>query len=215
MMEVMSRILSPSVGSWVAWVMVTLLCLVLFNHVISSSISMLWRSWSSHSDRMYTGAMSQSVMSVVLSYVFRVGVMAMAVYLLGYESGDFLLMNYIKIVGMLAIVSFVQWVLWQLMSFVFLPFAQQKNAWEQRMMIYNASCVLLWWIVLIIIGIHSRLLELVLMLCLAVLWIGLLIVKGVQMFYQKPWNVLYVLLYTITLEVLPVLGCIIWAKQII
>ena len=155
MMEVMSRILSPSVGSWVAWVMVTLLCLVLFNHVISSSISMLWRSWSSHSDRMYTGAMSQSVMSVVLSYVFRVGVMAMAVYLLGYESGDFLLMNYIKIVGMLAIVSFVQWVLWQLMSFVFLPFAQQKNAWEQRMMIYNASCVLLWWIVLIIIGLHS------------------------------------------------------------
>lgn len=215
MMEVMSRILSPSVGSWVAWVMVTLLCLVLFNHVISSSISMLWRSWSSHSDRMYTGAMSQSVMSVVLSYVFRVGVMAMAVYLLGYESGDFQLMNYIKIVGMLAIVSFVQWVLWQLMSFVFLPFAQQKNAWEQRMMIYNASCVLLWWIVLIIIGIHSRLLELILMLCLAVLWIGLLIVKGVQMFYQKPWNVLYVLLYTITLEVLPVLGCIIWAKQII
>lgn len=215
MMEVMSRILSPSVGSWVAWVMVTLLCLVLFNHVISSSISMLWRSWSSHSDRMYTGAMSQSVMSVVLSYVFRVGVMAMAVYLLGYESGDFLLMNYIKIVGMLAIVSFVQWILWQLMSFVFLPFAQQKNAWEQRMMIYNASCVLLWWIVLIIIGIHSRLLELILMLCLAVLWIGLLIVKGVQMFYQKPWNVLYVLLYTITLEVLPVLGCIIWAKQII
>lgn len=215
MMEVMSRILSPSVGSWVAWVMVTLLCLVLFNHVISSSISMLWRSWSSHSDRMYTGAMSQSVMSVVLSYVFRVGVMAMAVYLLGYESGDFLLMNYIKIVGMLAIVSFVQWVLWQLMSFVFLPFAQQKNAWEQRMMIYNASCVLLWWIVLIIIGIHSRLLELILMLCLAVLWIGLLIVKGLQMFYQKPWNVLYVLLYTITLEVLPVLGCIIWAKQII
>ena len=188
--------------------MVTLLCLVLFNHVISSSISMLWRSWSSHSDRMYTGAMSQSVMSVVLSYVFRVGVMAMAVYLLGYESGDFLLMNYIKIVGMLAIVSFVQWVLWQLMSFVFLPFAQQKNAWEQRMMIYNASCVLLWWIVLIIIGIHSRLLELILMLCLAVLWIGLLIVKGLQMFYQKPWNVLYVLLYTITLEVLPVLGCI-------
>jgi len=164
---------------------------------------------------MYTGAMSQSVMSVVLSYVFRVGVMAMAVYLLGYESGDFLLMNYIKIVGMLAIVSFVQWVLWQLMSFVFLPFAQQKNAWEQRMMIYNASCVLLWWIVLIIIGIHSRLLELILMLCLAVLWIGLLIVKGLQMFYQKPWNVLYVLLYTITLEVLPVLGCIIWAKQII
>lgn len=215
MMEVMSRILSPSVGSWVAWVMVTLLCLVFFNHVISSSISMLWRSWSSHSDRMYTGAMSQSVMSVVLSYVFRVGVMAMAVYLLGYESGDFLLMNYIKIVGMLAIVSFVQWVLWQLMSFVFLPFAQQKNAWEQRMMIYNASCVLLWWIVLIIIGIHSRLLELILMLCLAVLWIGLLIVKGLQMFYQKPWNVLYVLLYTITLEVLPVLGCIIWAKQII
>ena len=215
MMDVVSRILSPFVGSWVAWVMVSLLCLMLCNQVISSSISMIWRSWSSHSERMYTGAMSQSVVSVVLSYVFRVGVMAMGVYLCVYDSGDFLLMNYIKLLGVLTIVLLVQWVLWQLMSFVFLPFSQRKNAWEQRVMIYNASCVLLWGILLIIIGIPNALLQVILMVILGILWIGLLMVKGLQMFYRKPWDVLYVLLYSITLEVLPVLGSVIWAKQII
>ena len=215
MMNVVERILSPVSETWVAWVMMSLLCMMLLNRAVLGRWLQLWHGLFSHSDRMYNGSLSQSVFSVLLSYVFRIGVMAMFGYVLMYDTGTFAWLTYLKIVGIVFVLLVVQWLLWELVSYVFLPPAQRKNAWEQRTTIYNAICVLLWLIVLVMIEVPNTNLKMLFLIVFLVLLLGMLVFRGMQMFYQRPWTILYVLLYVITLEVLPLLGGIIWAKQVI
>ena len=214
-METIARILSPSSASWVTWVLLSLLVIVVFNRSVLFSISTMWHSLLSYSDRMYMGVRAQSVMNIALSVIFRVGVMAMCVYVLCYESGDFIMINYLYLLAILGLMFLAQWLMWQLVSYTFLSSAQKENVGEQRTIIYNAACVILLLFLLVMIHFSSVLLRWILVGVFLVLLIGMMLFRGIQLFNQKSWKGLYIILYIITLELLPLVGITMWAKQLI
>ena len=208
-MEDIARILSPSSASWVTWVLLFLLSIVVLNRSVLLSISTVWHSLLSYSDRMYTTGRAQSVLNTFLSVVFRWGVMGLSIYVLCYESGDFMALTYVKLLGGVGAMLLVQW----LMSFL-VP-VQRESISEQRTIIYNAACVILLFCLMLMIHTSSIRLRVILVSVFVILLMGMMFFRAIQLFGQKPWKVLYVFLYIITLELLPLIGVTIWAKQII
>lgn len=213
-MEEIVRIISPSSASWVVWLLLMLLCLVAMNRSLLLSIPTLWHSLSSYSERMYTGGRTQTVMNAVMSVVFRLTVMALCIYVMHCRV-DFLLGSFAKILAIVTAVYAVQWSLWKIVGYTFLSPAQRENASEQRTMIYNAACVILLLLLLPMIHITNPVWLYILAGVFVLLLLLMLLFRGLQMFGHGLTNWLYVFLYIITLELLPLLGMTIWAKQII
>ena len=142
-MEDIARILSPSSASWVTWVLLFLLSIVVLNRSVLLSISTVWHSLLSYSDRMYTTGRAQSVLNTLLSVVFRWGVMGLSIYVLCYESGDFMALTYVKLLGGVGAMLLVQWLMSKLVGYTFLAPVQRESISEQRTIIYNAACVIL------------------------------------------------------------------------
>lgn len=214
-MEDIARILSPSSASWVTWVLLFLLSIVVLNRSVLLSISTVWHSLLSYSDRMYTTGRAQSVLNTFLSVVFRWGVMALSIYVLCYESGDFMIITYVKLLGGVGVMLLVQWLISKLVGYTFLAPVQRESISEQRTIIYNAACVILLFCLMLMIHTSSIGLRVILVGVYVILLMGMILFRAVQLFCQKPWKVLYILLYIITLELLPLIGVTIWAKQII
>lgn len=214
-MEVITRILSPSSASWVTWVLLFLLAVMVFNRSILQSVSTVWHSLLSYSDRMYSSGGAQSILNTLLSIVFRWGVMAMCVYILCYEAGEFGINNYIKLFGIFVAVFIAQWLLSRLVGYTFLSSIQRENIRDQRAVIYNVSCVILLLFLLPMTHSSSLVLHIILVSVFLLLLIGMLTFRGIQLFNQRPWIVLYILLYIITLELLPIIGVTLLAKYIL
>ena len=214
-MEAIARTLSPSSASWVVWVLLSLLCVVVVNRSLLYSIPTLWHSLSSYSERVYTGGRAQTILNRALSVLFRLGVMAMCVYMLCYQSGGFAAVVYCKLLGVVASVSLLQWFAVEVVGYTFLPPAQRENVMEQRRMVYDAACVILLLLLLPMIHTIKPLWHHIFAGVFVAILLGVMIVRGVQMFSQNAVRLLYVLLYIITLELLPLMGIIVWAKHII
>lgn len=214
-MEDIARILSPSSASWVTWVLLFLLSIVVLNRSVLLSISTVWHSLLSYSDRMYTTGRAQSVLNTFLSVVFRWGVMGLSIYVLCYESGDFMALTYVKLLGGVGAMLLVQWLMSKLVGYTFLAPVQRESIGEQRTIIYNAACVILLFCLMLMIHTSSIRLRVILVSVFVILLMGMMLFRAIQLFGQKPWKVLYVFLYIITLELLPLIGVTIWAKQII
>lgn len=214
-MEPIARILSPSSASWVTWVLLLLLSIVVFNRSILLSVSTMWHNLLSYSERMYSSGGAQNVINTLLSVVFRWGVMAMCVYMLCHKVGEFGIDSYLKILGILILVFTLQWLLSKLVGYTFLSSVQRENVKDQRTLIYNASCVILLLLLLPMMHSSSFVLRIILVGIFLLLLISMMVFRGIQLFNQHPRMILYVLLYIITLELLPLIGISLWAKNIL
>ena len=54
-----------------------------------------------------------------------------------------------------------------------------------------------------------------LVLLLAVVYLGVLLMRIIQLYYNNLLTIIYILLYIISLEVIPLLGAILWLKTIL
>lgn len=214
-MEDITRIVSPGSASWVVWVLLLLICIAVSNISVLFSLPTLWRSLSSYSNRIYTGGGTQTLLNRALSVVFRVGVLSMCAYMLCNNGTSFVLLKYCMLIGVVGAVALIQWLAWQFVGYTFLQPAQRENTSEHRSVIYNATCVILLMLLLPMIHTTTEVYHYVAVAIFLVVLFGVMLVRAIQMFCQSPLKLLYILLYIITLEFLPLAGIIVWAKQII
>lgn len=168
----------------------------------------------SRAERTYGGRINGPI-DMVVSMLFRLGVVALATYLAVYKTGDFTIINYMKIAGVAACVFVVQALSAACVGHVFLPSKQAAIATEQYNSIRNLACILLWPILLLAVNIPSKMTLYVL--C-GILFAGFTCValgKGVQLFYKNALTPLYIVLYFTSLEVVPMAGILLLAKHII
>ena len=213
-MDNIARILSPSSASWGMWVLLGLLVLALCVGLFGSDIAALIRSLFSKSDRMYIDRNTQGILHTVIVQIFRVGVIALVGYLWIYESNDFAIMNYLLVGGIATSVLLVQWLLLRGVGNVFLPQKQLAIAMEQRSIVCNAIAMLLWPIALVMMYTGK---EASTILCgiAGGVYVVLICVKYMQLFYQNVLSIGYMLLYVISLEVLPLCAALFWAQKLI
>ena len=213
-MDNIVRIWSPNSAPWVMWVLFGLLLLALCVGFLGSDIAALARSLFSKSDRIYVDRNTQGILQTIMVLSFRIGVIALVGYLWIYNANDFAIVNYLLVVGIVASLLLVQWLLLKGIGNVFLTPKQLAIAMEQRSVVCNTMAMLLWPIALVMIYIGK---EASTVLCgiAGGVYVVLICVKYMQLFYQNVLSIGYMLLYVISLEVLPLCAALFWAQKLI
>jgi hypothetical protein len=205
------RISSPSSETWVAWTLLLLLLLAASNHSLVMDMANTFRGLFSRGERSYA---TNSIPTQVLSWIYKIGIVAMAMNLLLYQPGmKFGIGRYALSLASVAGMFAIQQALSHLTATVFLSHRQYEGAMEQRRQISNTISLLTYPIVVVMVW-QNSVLNNTLCIALSLLWGGLLLIKGIQLSQQLS-SILYILLYFITLEFIPLAGCILWLKHIL
>lgn len=208
------HISSPLSESWVYWILLLFFVLVAVNRSVRESVVVALRNSFSHSERVY-GGQSQNILAISTAWIFRVGVLAMAIYILLYTSEQFTFMAYTKILGVVALIEVIRHILLLGVGWVFLSNNQLANGIGQLELVRNVVCVLLLPVLLLLIRLNYPMLHFILLGIIGLAFTVLVIAKSTLLFYKNILSIFYILLYFIYLEIIPVAGMVIWTKHIL
>lgn len=195
---------------WVAWMMLLLLVVALVS-ALPQAVGVSLRSMVSHSERTYASRARDWASEVTLRF-FRVGVMAMALLLWVWSKHAGSLFVYVQVMGVVTCVCAVQQGLLYAVGHVFLSTKQLDAAMEQYSTIRTLTCVCLYPILLILTNLSVAILPRILCGIVFALYLLMLLIKSVQLFYRHALSILYILLYIVCLEILP-LAAGVWFVQ--
>ncbi len=208
------HISSPISESWVYWILLLFFVLVAVNRSVRDSVVVALRNSFSHSERVY-GGQSQNILAISTAWIFRVGVLAMAIYVLSYTSEQFTFMAYTKILGVVALIEVIRHILLLGVGWVFLSNNQLANGIGQLEIVRNVVCVLLLPVLLLLIRLNYPMLHFILLGIIGLAFTVLVIAKSTLLFYKNILSIFYILLYFIYLEIIPVAGMVLWTKHIL
>ncbi len=208
------HISSPISESWVYWILLLFFVLVAVNRSVRDSVVVALRNSFSHSERVY-GGQSQNILAISTAWIFRVGVLAMAIYVLSYTSEQFTFMAYTKILGVVALIEVIRHILLLGVGWVFLSNNQLANGIGQLEIVRNVVCVLLLPVLLLLIRLNYPMLHFILLGIIGLVFTVLVIAKSTLLFYKNILSIFYILLYFIYLEIIPVAGMVLWTKHIL
>lgn len=208
------HISSPISESWVYWILLLFFVLVAVNRSVRDSVVVALRNSFSHSERVY-GGQSQNILAISTAWIFRVGVLAMAIYVLSYTSEQFTFMAYTKILGVVALIEVIRHILLLGVGWVFLANNQLANSIGQLEIVRNVVCVLLLPVLLLLIRLNYPMLHFILLGIIGLAFTVLVIAKSTLLFYKNILSIFYIFLYFIYLEIIPVAGMVLWTKHIL
>jgi hypothetical protein len=209
-MEFISRISSSASEAWIAWVVLLMLFFAFINRLFIADIVGAFRSMSSHGERSYNSGTNNLQ---YITWIYKVIVVSMLVFLFLVDGGVvFSFANFGIVLGGLTLVYWLQWGLVKLVGVVFLDHRQLVSATEQRTLIHNAICGMLLPVVVVMLW-QVNAVMVVLVVLLLVVYLGVLFMRTFQLYYNNLLSILYILLYIINLEVLPLAGAILWLKN--
>ena len=219
------HILSVYANAWTGWVMLALLLLLVLNHSPQYSLIGSVKNVFSHAERVY-GAQSRAWGSEVCEWLFRIGVLAMAVWILAIGNGRLDMgngrlaigngaMGYAKVLALVLAVYVVQRLVLRGVGYVFVSRKQLSAAMEQYNAICSAACVCLYPIVLVVMNVPATHLAQILCGAVLVAFVGMIVWKSIRLFYTNILSLLYILLYIIFLEIMPIMVIFSVAKLII
>ena len=224
-MDMVPHILSVYANAWTGWVMLALLLLLVLNHSPQCSLIGSVKNVFSHAERVY-GAQSRAWGSEVCEWLFRIGVLAMAVWILAIGNGRLDMgygrlaigngaMGYAKVLALVLGVYIVQRLVLRGVGYVFVSRKQLSAAMEQYNAICSAACVCLYPIVLVVMNVPAAHLAQILCGAVLVAFVGMIVWKSIRLFYTNILSLLYILLYIIFLEIMPIMVIFSVAKLII
>ena len=205
--------------------MLALLLLLVLNHSPQYSLIGSVKNVFSHAERVY-GAQSRAWGSEVCEWLFRMGVLAMAVWALVIGNGRLDMgygrlaigngaMGYAKVLALVLAVYVVQRLVLRGVGYVFVSRKQLSAAMEQYNAICSAACVCLYPIVLVVMNVPAAHLAQILCGAVLVAFVGMIVWKSIRLFYTNILSLLYILLYIIFLEIMPIMVIFSVAKLII
>ena len=217
-MDMVPHILSVYANAWTGWVMLALLLLLVLNHSPQYSLIGSVKNVFSHAERVY-GAQSRAWGSEVCEWLFRIGVLAMVVWILAIGNGRLAIgngaMGYAKVLGVVLGVYIVQRLVLRGVGHVFVSRKQLSAAMEQYNATCSAACVCLYPIVLVVMNVPAAHLAQILCGAVLVAFVGMIVWKSIRLFYTNILSLLYILLYIIFLEIMPIMVIFSVAKLII
>ena len=208
-MDVITRISSPMTESWFAWLFFAFFVLWVSKGMFLAEASLVFRGLFSKGERSYVGNTGLQY----LTTLYRAGIMALLIYMLIHVTGEFTFINYSIVLGVILAAILTQNLLTRLVGLVFLSNRMLEGALEQRRLIGDVLCGLIPLAIMLLYMIPAC--NMVVVIVLSLLYVGMILVKSIQLFYNNLLSVLYVLLYITSLEVIPLVVAILWIKNII
>lgn len=201
-MQTLAHISTLYSDSWVAWTLCVLMFIALLNRSSEMNIMVALRGISSHSERIYTSK-TQSWISIITSRLFCFGIVAMAMTVLVYTDEIIRFEQYMLALGIVGLGFMIKALLMQWVGYVFVPMKKVTNAMEQYRILCMLTCRLLFPVVLIAINFPSPLLARTLCGIVGGIYALVLFWKCMQLFYHDMLSIVYILLYFVLLEILP------------
>ena len=208
-MDVITRISSPLTESWFAWLFFAFFVFWVSKGMFLAEASLVFRGLFSKGERSYVGNTGLQY----LTTLYRAGIMALLIYMLIHVTGEFTFINYSIVLGVILAAILTQNLLTRLVGLVFLSNRMLEGALEQRRLIGDVLCGLIPLAIMLLYMIPAC--NMVVVIILSLLYVGMILVKSIQLFYNNLLSVLYVLLYITSLEVIPLVVAILWIKNII
>lgn len=211
-MDAISRISSPLTDAWVAWILMLLLFLWIVNGMYVQEFKHAFYGLFSRAERVYT---SNGNLLSLRGIVYEVGVLGLLVFLLLVRDGVAgNITNYGIVCGVCLVVDGFQRLCVNFLATIFLSRQEKESAILHRHMLYGSLCGMLLPIVMLLLWQINEY-TIACVIAVAALYYIVLFVKGIQLFYQGVLSILYVLLYIISLEVLPLAGAFLLIKNML
>lgn len=210
----MPHISSLYANPWMGWVLFGLLVLVVVNPSPQMNILVQLRGVFSHAERVYASH-NREWGSEICSHVFRLGVVAVAVFLLVSPVMCDSILSFTKVFGVVIGVYALQRIILHAVGRIFVSQKKMDVAMEQYNGICTMVCLCLY--PLLILSLNTTLSNLAQILCVGifVMFIVFLFWKSIRLFYVKIICVLYILLYIICLEIMPLVVVLSLAKIVV
>lgn len=214
-MYVLPHISSPISAPWVAWVMLCLLlCCVLAEIVQRGAIVQAFSTLFSKMERAY-GDAQQNMLEQLIIMVFCIGSFAMALYLFTYRGGDFRFATYMLTSALVLCVDVIKWAVSALVNYTFGISKRLAQLSTHRNNMQTVICILFYTASLCLLRVgNQEVVRWVLGGC-AVVALVLICIKWIRVFCVDIRSLLYILLYVLTLEVLPLLVLLVGADYIV
>ncbi len=197
---------TPLTEVWTMWTMLALLvCGVLSIAGQPGFLLVAFRGVFTKMERTYSDA-GRSWMNVIGCTIFRVGVLAMALYVFFFESGDFVMWRYWVLVLLILGLELLRWGCSMAVTYVF---GLRQGLDESRAYYDNlwlVSSVILYPVTLLMINWGIGTGGWIAMCSLFLFFLITLTVRLFRVYVVKWTSVIYILLYVVTLEVLPIIG---------
>ena len=208
-MDVITRISSPLTESWFAWLFFAFFVFWVSKGMFLAEANLVFRGLFSKGERSYVGNVGLQYLTIL----YKAGILALLIYMLIHVTGEFTFINYSIVLGVILAAILTQNLLTRLVGLVFLSNRMLEGALEQRRLIGDVLCGLIPLAIMLLYMIPAC--NMVVVIVLSLLYVGMILVKSIQLFYNNLLSVLYVLLYITSLEVIPLVVAILWIKNII
>lgn len=207
--------MSPVSAPWVAWVMLfLLLCGVVAEMVQSGVVVQAFSTIFAKVERSY-GDVQHNLLEELIMNIFRIGTFAMALYLYAYRAGDFRFATYLLVAAWVLGIDAVKLAVAAVVNYTFriskrfaLISTHYNNLW-------TVICCGFYVALLFLLNIDNAVLTKWLLFALALVAIVLIFIKWIRIFCTDMRSFLYIVLYILTLEVLPLLVMIMGAGYIV
>lgn len=209
------HILSPMATPWTSWVMLLIpICGILAEVFRSGGVAQSFASVFSTSERTYNDS-SQNILSQIWMYIFRVAVVAMALYLLVHGEGTFALVHYLIVLAVVTGWDVVRRLLSGIVDYTFgisrhfAPvFAHYDNIW-------TVGCCCIYPLLLVLLRVDNSNVTAGVVLGMFCILVLLMLVKWIRVFFVGLRSLLYIALYVVTLEILPAFGIIVGLSRVV
>ena len=211
-MEGITHIFTPSSAAWCGWTMLLLmLCALLSEMMQPGVISQTDASLRMRTDRVYKDAPT-NYLSQFLITLFRIGTLAMALYLCFYQQGPFSFGIFVAVCGVVFLVTLLKMLGDVLVDYTFMLSRRFSPAYEHYANIITITSCILYPCVLVLMRYGNAIASRWVLGTVAVVFFALWIYRASQHFIESPRAVFHFILYLCTLEFLP-LGLILYLSS--
>lgn len=209
------RLSTPLSEVWPAWLLLgLLLCLVISEILQPTTIRTSFRMVFTRLERMY-GDNAVSWFSRLCMDIFRMGTVAFVLYVTLYAHAPFSLLVYAEIIGIILLMLLIKQIVIGLTSYTFnlrRPYMLYRSQYSGLLTII---CTALYPIALL--DLHWGYLPVMKWLPVPFLAIMLILltIKLIQDFYSDAKSMVYIAMYLLTVEIIPVAGALWWVSRIV
>ena len=194
---------TPISEPWTAWILLALLlCFILAIGHTPDAVKEAIRDIFSKLERNYNES-GQDTFSLMLFQIFRVGVVAMMVYLFCFRGGEFSLLTYGKIVGAVTGMEIIRLALFTMIHFAF-RFQQTLQTFLRHYLnIWLLMSILLYVLCLFMVNYTIDTLWTGLTIAAIAVYVTILVWKMISMAPFRLRHLVYILLYLLLMEAIP------------
>ena len=213
--EGIAHMISPLTAPWCGWTMLVLMLFAILSEWLQPGvISQATASLTVRMERTYKEAPTNFLAQTLIT-LFRLGTLALGLCLCFGLDGHFSFVGFIAVCSIIFGVTLVKMLCNVLVDYTFQLSRVYGDAYEHYSNIFTLAMVALYPLLLIFLHIGSQAATRWLMGIMAVLFFVLWLYRSARQYIRTPQAILYLLIYMLTLEFLPMAGIIVLSAKTI